>query len=282
MTRKRFEWKLKNREIQLGDRTLIMGVLNVTPDSFSDGGMYSDPDRAFARALELEEQGADIIDIGAESTRPGSARISEAEELRRLVPVLKRLRDKMAVPICVDTYKSGVAEKALSLGVEIINDPSGLTFDPALAKVVAQHDAGLILNHMRGTPETWARLGPLPDVMGTIFHDLDAAVNRARRAGLDRSRIVVDPGLGFGKRKEQNAEILARLPLLARLELPILTGPSRKSFLPRGDEEALRYGTAAAVTASVLGGAHIVRVHDVKEMVPVVQLADAVLRASAD
>lgn len=282
MIRKRFEWKLKNREIQLGDRTLIMGVLNVTPDSFSDGGMYSDPDRAFARALELEEQGADIIDIGAESTRPGSARISEAEELRRLVPVLKRLRDKMAVPICVDTYKSGVAEKALSLGVEIINDPSGLTFDPALAKVVAQHDAGLILNHMRGTPETWARLGPLPDVMGTIFHDLDAAVNRARRAGLDRSRIVVDPGLGFGKRKEQNAEILARLPLLARLELPILTGPSRKSFLPRGDEEALRYGTAAAVTASVLGGAHIVRVHDVKEMVPVVQLADAVLRASAD
>jgi dihydropteroate synthase len=282
MIRKRFEWKLKNREIQLGDRTLIMGILNVTPDSFSDGGMYSDPDRAFARALELEEQGADIIDIGAESTRPGSARISEAEELRRLVPVLKRLRDKMAVPICVDTYKSGVAEKALSLGVEIINDPSGLTFDPALAKVVTHHDAGLILNHMRGTPETWARLAPLPDVMGTIFHDLDAAVNRARRAGLDRSRIVVDPGLGFGKRKEQNAEILARLPLLARLELPILTGPSRKSFLPRGDEEALRYGTAAAVTASILGGAHIVRVHDVKEMIPVVQLADAVLRASAD
>src|ERR1700760_2851655 len=153
MQRKRFEWKLRDKMLSLGDRTLIMGVLNVTPDSFSDGGKFADPDRAFAHAIQMEEDGADIIDIGAESTRPGSSRISEAEELRRLIPVLKRLRGKLAVPISVDTYKSGVAEKALEHGAEIVNDPSGLTFDPQLARVAANHNAGLVINHMRGTPE---------------------------------------------------------------------------------------------------------------------------------
>src|SRR5271167_3908921 len=149
MPRKRFEWKLRDRTLSLGERTLVMGVLNVTPDSFSDGGKYLDPDRAFARAIELEELGADIIDIGAESTRPGSERVSEAEELRRLVPVLKRLRGKLAIPISVDTYKSAVAEKALEHGAEIINDPSGLTFDPLLARTVANHNGAIVLNHMR-------------------------------------------------------------------------------------------------------------------------------------
>src|SRR5258706_4190401 len=144
-----------------------MAVLNVTPDSFSDGGKYSDPDRAFARAVELEEQGADIVDIGAESTRPGSARISTAEEMRRLIPVLKRLKDKLSVPISVDTYKAEVAERAIELGAEIINDPSGMTFDAQITKSVMNHGVGVILNHMRGTPDTWARLGPLPDVMAT-------------------------------------------------------------------------------------------------------------------
>ena len=215
--RRHFVWKLAGRELLLGERTLLMGVLNVTPDSFSDGGQYLDPDRAFARAIELEEQGADIIDIGAESTRPGSERISEAEELRRLIPVLKRLRGKLdAVPISVDTYKSAVAEKALEHGAAIINDPSGLTFDPQLARIVAQHNAGLILNHMRGTPETWAKLPPLKDVIGTIRQDLDASVHRAVRSGVDRARIAIDPGLGFGKRKEQNAEILAQLSATRR------------------------------------------------------------------
>jgi dihydropteroate synthase len=152
--RKRFEWKLRERILSLGDKTLLMGVLNVTPDSFSDGGKYSDPDRAFARAIELEEQGADILDVGAESTRPGSTRVSEAEELRRLVPVLKRLRGKLPIPISVDTYKANVAEEALELGVEIINDPSALTFDAELARQVCQGSAGLIVNHMRGTPKT--------------------------------------------------------------------------------------------------------------------------------
>jgi dihydropteroate synthase len=281
LNRKRFEWKLKSRDIQLGNRTLIVGILNVTPDSFSDGGQYYDPDRAFARALEIEEHGGDIIDIGAESTHPGSARISEAEEMRRLIPVLKRLRDKLAVPICVDTYKAAVAERALELGTEIINDPSGLTFDPKLARVVASHDAGLILNHMRGTPETWAKLPPLPDVMGAIVHDLEACAHRARRAGVDRTRIVIDPGLGFGKRKEQNSEILARLGQLAQLEIPILVGPSRKSFLAQSDATATQFATASAVAAAILGGAHLVRVHDVREMRAVVSVADAVLKSAS-
>ena len=279
MLRKRFEWKLRDRVLSLGDRTLIVGVLNVTPDSFSDGGKYNDPDRAFARAVELEELGVDIIDIGAESTRPGSARISEGEELRRLVPVLKRLQGKLAVPVSVDTYKASVAEKALGLGAEIINDPSTLTFDPDLARAAAHGNAGLILNHMRGTPETWAKLPPLKDAVRTIGAELEAAVHRAVRSGLDRKQLVVDPGLGFGKRKEQNAEILAQLETLAGLELPIMAGPSRKHFLARDTAEGTEFATAAAVTAAILNGAHLIRVHDVKAMKVVVEVADEIARA---
>ena len=275
--RKLFYWKLKSREIMLGERTALMGVLNVTPDSFSDGGKYSEPDRAFARALELEEQGADIIDIGAESTKPGSARIPAAEEMRRLIPVLKRLRDRLTVPISVDTYKAEVAERALELGVEIINDPSGLTFEPHLARVVSNHNAGLVLNHMRGRPETWAKLAPMPDPIGTIARDLEAAINRVRGVGLDRARLVVDPGLGFGKRKEQNTVIMARLSELAALDMPILTGPSRKHFLAHQDPQETKFATAAAVTACILGGAHLVRVHDVREMRAAADLADELL-----
>jgi len=193
MPRKRFEWRIRDKTLLLGERTLIMGILNVTPDSFSDGGRYDDPDRAYVRALELEDEGADIIDIGAESTRPGSQRISEAEELRRLVPILKRLKDRVTVPLSVDTYKSGVARKAMEFGVAIINDPSALTFDHELARVVAQCDAGFILNHMRGTPETWAKLPPLKDVAGTVAADLGACVHRATQSGVTRARIVIDP-----------------------------------------------------------------------------------------
>ena len=203
--RKLFYWKLKAREIKLGERTAILGVLNVTPDSFSDGGKYQDPDRAFARAVEMEEQGADIIDIGAESTRPDSARISAAEEMRRLIPVLKRLRGQLTIPISVDTYKAEVAERAIEHGAEIINDPTGLTFEPQLARVVSNHDAGLILNHMRGRPETWAKLPPLPDVMGTIVRDLEATVSRARHT---RHRPVPDRGgPGAGIRQAQGTEL---------------------------------------------------------------------------
>jgi len=280
--RKLFFWKLKRREIRLGERTVLMGVLNVTPDSFSDGGKYSDPDRAFARAIELEEQGADIVDIGAESTKPGSARISAAEEMRRLIPVLKRLKDALGVPISVDTYKAEVAERALELGAEIINDPSGLTIEPALARAVSNHDAGLILNHMRGRPETWAKLGPMPDPMGTITRELEATVSRARHTGIDRSRMVIDPGLGFGKRKEQNALILGKLVALAGMDLPIMVGPSRKSFLAHPDPEETRFATAAAVVAAVLSGAHVIRVHDVREMRAATEVADEILRARAE
>ena len=282
MTRRRFEWKLRDRTLVLGERTLIMGVLNVTPDSFSDGGKYFDPDRAFARAVELEEEGADIVDVGAESTRPGAQRVSEAEELRRLVPVLKRLRNQLTVPVSVDTYKSGVAEKALELGALIVNDPSGLTFDAELARTAARGNAGLILNHMRGTPETWAKLPPLKDAIGTIAAELEASVHRAVQAGVERRQIVVDPGLGFGKRKEQNAEILAHLAQLARLELPVLTGPSRKHFLARASAPETEFATAAAVAAAILHGAHIVRVHDVKGMRAAVEVADEIAGAAGE
>jgi dihydropteroate synthase len=280
--RKLYFWKLKSREIRLGERTAIMGILNVTPDSFSDGGKYSDPDRAFAHALEMEEQGADIIDIGAESTRPGSGRIAAVEELRRLIPILKRLKDRLTIPISVDTYKAEVAEKAIELGAEIINDPSGLTFEPQLARVVSNHDAGLVLNHMRGRPETWGKLGPMPDPMGAIARDLDAAISRARRVGIDKSRMVVDPGLGFGKRREQNSVILGRLHDLAALDMPILSGPSRKQFLVHETPEQTRFATAAAVALSIVGGAHIVRVHEVREMRAAADVADDVLRSSED
>jgi dihydropteroate synthase len=277
MNRRRFEWKIRSRTLFLGERTLIMGVLNVTPDSFSDGGKFADPDRAFARAIELEELGVDIIDIGAESTRPGSQRISEAEELRRLIPVLKRLNGKLNVPISVDTYKAGVAVKALEYGVDIINDPSGLTFDVQLARSAANGDAGLILNHMRGTPEMWSKLGPLKDVAGTVITELDAAINRARRNGVDPKRIVVDPGLGFGKRREQNSELIARLGELERLDRPIMVGPSRKQFLAQEDAAGKEFATAAAVAGCILNGAHIVRVHDIVSMSAAIQVADAIV-----
>jgi dihydropteroate synthase len=279
---KRYLWKLKQREITLGERTLIMGILNVTPDSFSDGGKYYDPDRALARALEMEDEGADIVDIGAESTRPGSQRISEAEELRRLIPVLKRLRGKLAAPISVDTYKAGVAERALELGAEIINDPSGLMFDMQLPKVVTKYDAGLVINHMRGTPETWAKLGPLKDLMRSITADLEAAIHRARQSGVQKQQIVIDPGLGFGKRREQDLEMIASLGALQELDLPILVGPSRKRFLKKETEELTEFATAAAVAASILKGAHIVRVHNVKAMRAVVEVADAIRDAAPE
>ena len=277
--RKRFEWKLRTRAFQLGDRPLIVAVLNVTPDSFSDGGKYSDPDRAVARALELEELGADIIDIGAESTKPGAARVPEAEELRRIVPVLKKLEGRLRVPLSVDTYKSAVAEKAGGYGVEIINDPSGFTWDTNLAKIVSNFQMGFMLNHMRGTPETWAKLGSVKDLIVTVRQDLEASISRAMRAGVDKSRIIIDPGIGFGKRREQNAELIAHLAAFTSLGAPILVGPSRKQFLKQETERGTEFATAAAVAACVLNGAHLIRVHDIAAMKPVVDVAEAIFQA---
>ncbi len=281
---KRYQWKLKHREVVLGERTLLMGILNVTPDSFSDGGQFADPDRAFARALELEELGADILDIGAESTKPGSERIPEGEELRRLGPVLKRLAGNLTIPISVDTYKAGVADKALEWGAEIINDPSGILLDQTLPKIVTKHDAGLIVNHMRGAPENWAKLPPLKDPMRTVALELEAAVNRARLAGVTKQQVVIDPGLGFGKRREQNGEIIARLMHLRSLDLPVAVGPSRKSFLRAAGhlvaanetELELDFATAAAAAACILNGAHLLRVHNVKAMKLVADVADSI------
>lgn len=258
-----------------------MGVLNVTPDSFSDGGLYLRTDAAAAHAMELEAAGAHIIDVGGESTRPGSAGISVDEEMRRILPVLESLRGRLRIPISVDTSRAEVAAAAASLGAEILNDVTALRRDPSLAAVASKHKLSLILMQMRGEPRTMQR-GPFArDVVRDVISGLHRAVAKARRAGIPKLQIVLDPGIGFGKSYEQNYELLSRLPELARLGFPILVGTSRKSFIGAalgGVPEGQRiWGTAATVVASILGGAHIVRVHDVAEVVQVARIADTVL-----
>jgi dihydropteroate synthase len=262
-----------------------MGVLNVTPDSFSDGGAFLDTQAAVARALQIERHGADILDIGGESTRPSAVSISADEELSRILPVLEALRGKLRIPISVDTQKSEVAEAALAAGAEMVNDVSALRADPRLAEVCRRARAPIILMHMRGTPSTMQK-GPFArDVIRDVRGGLREAISRARRGGILESRILLDPGIGFGKTHEQNFEILARLPEFARLGCPIVIGTSRKGFLGKAlarlgetslspDQRLL--GTAATVTASILGGAHIVRVHDVAEIASVARVADAI------
>jgi dihydropteroate synthase len=285
LRRKTFHLKFPSRTVVLGQRTLVMGVLNVTPDSFSDGGKFFDVKRAVEYALAMQRDGADIIDIGAESTRPGSFAISAAEELSRLLPVLEVLRGKLKIPISVDTQKSAVAELAIGAGAAIINDVSGLRHDPRLAEVAARHRVPIILMHMRGTPHTMQTQPFAKDVMRDVVNGLRKSVAVARKAGIVKSQIVLDPGIGFGKSFEQNYELLARLPELAKLGYPLLAGTSRKGFLgktlarsgkPAPAEERI-WGTAATVTASILGGAHIVRVHDVAEMVQVARVADCLV-----
>jgi dihydropteroate synthase len=284
--RKQFRLHLPSRTLLLGERTLVMGVLNVTPDSFSDGGAYLDSQAAIARALELERDGADLLDIGGESTRPGAAPATAQEELRRIVPVLEVLRGKLRIPISVDTQKAEVAEAALAAGAEILNDISALRNDPRLAEVARRARVPMILMHMRGTPRTMQR-GPFArDVIRDVMAGLRDALARARRAGLAKSQLLVDPGIGFGKKHQQNFEILARLPEFARLGCAIVVGTSRKSFLgkamsrlggPEVPPGERLLGTAATVTASILAGAHIVRVHDVAEMAQVARIADQVV-----
>lgn len=278
--RRRFLLHLPDRRLELGRRTLIMGVVNVTPDSFSDGGHFLDPDAAAAHALALERAGADVIDIGAESTRPGARPVPAAVELDRLLPVLERLRGRLRVPISVDTQKSAVAARALAAGAELVNDVSGLRADPDMAAVVRRRSAGLILMHMRGTPRTMQQ-GPFArSVLRDVRRGLERAVARALAAGIERRRIILDPGLGFGKTALQNYRLLARLPELAGLGFPLLVGPSRKSFLTQATgtvpPHERDWATAAAVTAAVLHGAHMVRVHDVARMVPVIRAADLI------
>lgn len=289
--RKRFRLRLASRALILGERTLIMGVLNITPDSFSDGGAYLDFQAAIAHGLQLERDGADILDIGGESTRPGATPITTEEELRRILPVIQALRGKLRIPMSVDTQRAGVAEAVLAAGAEILNDVSGLRTDSRLGEVAGRARAPVILMHMRGMPRTMQR-GPFArDAIRDVLSGLREAVARAGRAGLAKTQLLLDPGIGFGKKHEQNFEILARLPEFARLGCPIVIGTSRKAFLgkalagvegPSAAPGERLLGTAATVTASILGGAHIVRVHDVAEMVRVARVADHVVNAGRD
>lgn len=282
--RRRFALTLPSTVLVLGERTLVMGVLNVTPDSFSDGGRYDKPDRAIAHALAMQRAGADIIDVGAESTRPGSLGIPIEEELRRLLPVLEGLKRRLRIPFSVDTSKAEVALKAVGAGAEMINDTTGLRNDPTLAKVARKYEVPLVLMHSRGTPRTMQKLKPVPNIWREVEKGLKRSIETAMKAGMRRSQLVIDPGIGFGKTVTQNYELLCHLDRLQLFKLPILVGTSRKTFIgkvlrrPSPDDRLL--GTAATVAASILGGAHIVRVHDVAEMVQVAHVADAILRAA--
>jgi len=285
LKRKKFRLKLASRTLLLGERTLVMGVLNVTPDSFSDGGKFFDIERAIEQALAMECAGADLVDIGGESTRPGSAGTSAKEELARVLPVLQALRGRIKIPVSIDTQKLEVAEAALDVGAQIINDVSGLKSDPRIAGSAARRRVPLILMHLRGEPRTMQTGGFARDVMKDVMRGLQNSAAAARNAGVGKSQIILDPGIGFGKSFAQNYELLQKLPQLAKLGYPLLVGTSRKGFLgaalaregkPAPPEERI-WGTAATVTASILNGAHIVRVHDVNEMVQVARVADCLL-----
>jgi dihydropteroate synthase len=259
-----------------------MAVINVTPDSFADGGLRFDPAKAADDGLRMIADGADILDVGGESTRPGAEPLPEDEELRRVLPVVDRLAREGSAPVSIDTYKASVARRAMDLGAAIVNDVSGLLFDASLAGVAARSGAALVLMHNRGRSKEMYREAVYADVMGEVVAELEAAISRATAAGVARAAIVVDPGIGFSKRAEHSFEALANLDRLAVLDRPILVGPSRKSYLKLalGDRpaDAREWGTAAAVAASVLGGAHIVRVHGVKEMADVARVADRIRR----
>jgi dihydropteroate synthase len=278
ITRKKFRLRLPSRTLVLGERTLLMGVVNVTPDSFSGDGLHLDAEAAAARALEMERDGADIIDIGGESTRPGAAWLAADEELGRVIPALKMLRGRLKIPISIDTNKSEVAEAAAEAGAEIINDVTALQRDPGITEVARRRKLPLILMHMRGEPRTMQTQPFARDAMHDVTQDLKKAAALAIRNRVPKSQLVLDPGIGFGKSFTQNFELIARLPELARLGFPLLVGPSRKGFIGRTlggiPENERAFGTAAAVTACILQGAHIVRVHDVREMAQVARVAD--------
>jgi dihydropteroate synthase len=278
ITRKKFRLQLPSRTLILGERTLLMGVVNVTPDSFSGDGLHLDTKAAVARALEMERDGADIVDIGGESTRPGAEWLAADEELGRVIPVLNMLRGRLKIPISIDTNKSEVAEAAAEAGAEIINDVTALRRDPRIAEVARRRKLPLILMHMRGEPRTMQTQPFARDAMHDVTQSLKKAAALATRNQVPKSQLVLDPGIGFGKSFAQNYELIARLPELARLGFPILVGPSRKGFIGRTlggvPENERTYGTAATVTACILQGAHIVRLHDVREMAQVASVAD--------
>jgi dihydropteroate synthase len=262
-----------------------MGIINVTPDSFADRGLRLDAQRAVEDALAMEAQGADIIDVGGESTRPGAEPLSADEEIARIEPVVRGLATRLGIPISIDTYKAPVAEVALDLGAAIVNDISALSYDPALARLVAGRRAAVILMHTRGRSADMYRHAEYGDVVVDVAHELEARCRVAADAGIRTNCILVDPGIGFAKRAEQSSMVVARLQELGSLGYPVVAGPSRKSFLMRAIGERLpgerEFATAAGVTACVLAGAHVVRVHDVAAMTDVVRVADMIRRDGA-
>jgi dihydropteroate synthase len=312
LLRPTFDIEIVGRKLRLGERTLVMGVVNVTPDSFSNGGLYLEPERAIAHGIELSRQGADWIDVGGESSRPGSKPISAEQELARVLPVIRGLRKRLrGVPISIDTTKASVAREAVAAGATIINDVSGLRFDLSLADVARDERTPLVLMHLRGRPESMQQAPFARSVWRSVLTGLEASVHRALEQGVRPNQILIDPGLGFGKTRRQNFELLASLGRLQQLRLPVLVGSSRKSFVQavaageglrpvlgarrprtpwtllsgRGRSApepppALLAADAGAVVAAVLGGAHVVRVHDVAALLPAIRIADALLEAS--
>lgn len=285
--RPHYQWQLRSRTLTLGERTLVMGIVNVTPDSFSDGGQFLSQEKAIEHALRLLEEGADIIDIGGESTRPGQKQpVSAQMELDRVLPVIEAVRKEAPdALISVDTYKSEVARAAVSAGAEIVNDVSGLHWNAGMASTIAGLKCGAVLMHMRGRPEGWRNLPPLDDPVALVKKELGEIADSAMAGGIARDRIMLDPGFGFGKNYDENYPLLAHFDELHELGFPLLSGTSRKSFIGKTvssdgkpvPAEARLYGTLATITASILKGAHIIRVHDVKPAVEAARVADAIV-----
>jgi dihydropteroate synthase len=267
--RKEYSWVLPRTAIHLGKRTAIMGILNVTPDSFSDAGQYFDLEKAVARGLEMEQEGADIIDIGGESSRPGSEAVPEEEEMRRAVPVIERLAGAVKIPISVDTYRANVARRAVEAGAQVVNDISAFRFDERMPEVVRDYGAGVVLMHSRGTRETLHKQGRMSDPVGEVSGILAQSAEQAVSAGVPAEAIAIDPGIGFGKSAEESVAILKSLNVFSKIRYPVLVGTSRKSFIrlmtSNNIEEVRIWGTAATVVAAIMNGAHILRVHDVRQ-----------------
>jgi dihydropteroate synthase len=286
-----FQWSLGARTLELGKRTLIMGIVNVTPDSFSDGGLYLDPEKATAHDVQLRDEGADIIDVGGESTRPGAkVAVSAEEELQRVLPVITALKkQRPETVVSVDTYKASVARAATAAGAEIVNDVSGLRWDLQMARTIAEIKCGAVVMHTRGRPEEWRTLPPPGDIVLLVKRELREWAEAAVLAGVRRERIALDPGFGFGKSFEQNYPLLARFQDFQSLGFPLVAGTSRKSFLGRAlakDEQEASvadrlYGNLAAHTVLILKGAHILRTHDVRAAVEAARVTDVILAAHA-
>jgi dihydropteroate synthase len=284
--RKQFELRLPSRTLILGEKTLIMGVLNVTPDSFFDGGRYFRFRDAVSRGLRMEEEGADFIDVGGESTRPPFRQVlAAAEEIRRVVPVIEALRKRLKIPLSVDTFKAEVARSAIHAGAEIVNDIGGLRFDAAMPEVIASTRTAIVLMHSRGRPGQIHQMPAVKNVLNTVIEGLKRSIRRATSRGIRKDRVIVDPGLGFSKTADDNLRLLDRLAALGRLDCPILVGASRKSFLGKLLDlpaEGRLLGSLASCAIAIVEGAHIVRVHDVKETLQVIRICDAVRRGEID